>query len=156
MTCYNRSVLELEPWDRAARGLRQYVRRVAEALGCTGDAFLVQTDPPVSVYLPLEQELDGHDAALLWDPVTGWAAAVEIDDEPHIVSYLGAALPEPEEVAAFAAGLPAGHATAPTCTVTWSDIASLDRDRRRSRRLPRKPRFPVGSRNSTYPVNVPA
>jgi hypothetical protein len=139
MTCYNRSVLELEPWDPAARGLREHVRQVAGALGCTGDAFLVQTEEPVSVYLPLEQRLDGLDAALLWDPEHGWAAAVEDGGESHTVSYLGAALPEPTVVAAFvadlAAGRPAGRVAPPVCNVTRSDLAALHRENRRSRAL---------------------
>jgi hypothetical protein len=158
-TCYNRGVLELEPWDRAARGLREHVRRVAEALGCTGDAFLVQTESPVSVYLPLEQELDGHDAALLWTPGSGWAAAAETDGETYIISYLGAALPEPGEVAAFvadlAAGRPAGRVTPPTCQVTHSDLAALHRENRRSEALLGRELISSTAPNSPDPVNVP-
>jgi hypothetical protein len=112
--------MELEPWGRAARGLREHVRQVADALGCTGDAFWVQTEEPVSAYLPLEQRLYGfpdRDAALLWDARHGWAAAVEdgVEDvEPLTVAYLGRLLPDPDEVAAFVADLVEGRPTGRT------------------------------------------
>ena len=109
--------MELEPWGRPARGLREHVRQVAEALGCTGEAYWVQTEEPTSAYLPLEQYFYGfpeRDAALLWDPERGWFAVVEDLDEPLVVAYLGAVLPEPATVAVFVADLVAGRKTGRT------------------------------------------
>lgn len=99
--------LALEPWSRPARGLREYVRAVADRLGCTGDAFWVQTESPVSAYLPLEQELDGREAALLWDWRHGWAA--EVADERIVARLGGDPLPPPVAVATFVAELVAGQ-----------------------------------------------
>jgi hypothetical protein len=111
--------MELEPWGRPARGLWEHVRQIAVALDCTGDAFWVQTEDPVSAYLPLEQRLygfPGRDAALLWDARHGWAAAVEDseDGDPLVVAYLGALLPDPGTVAAFVGDLVAGRRTGRT------------------------------------------
>jgi len=109
--------MELEPWGRPARGLWEHVRQVAAALGCTGDAFWVQTEEPVSAYLPLEQRLYGfpdRDAALLWDARHGWAAAVEDstgDGEPLVIAYLGLLLPDQDEVVSFVDDLVAGRPT---------------------------------------------
>jgi hypothetical protein len=105
--------MELEPWSLAARGLSEHVRRVAEALGCTGDAYWVRTEEPVSVYLPLDQwfyGFPGRLAALLWDAERGWHAVID-DAEPMVLAYLGALLPEPARVAAFVADLVAGRRT---------------------------------------------
>ena len=111
--------MELEPWGRPARGLREHVRQVAEALGCTGEAYWVQTEEPVSAYLPLEQHFYGfpeRDAALLWDAEHGWSAVID-DPKPLVVAYLGALLPEPGTVARFVrdlvAGRQVGHAEPP-------------------------------------------
>ena len=71
--------MELEPWGRSARGLREHVRQVAGALGHADEAYTVQTDEPVSAYLPLDQYFYGfpdRDAALFWHPVRGWYAVV--------------------------------------------------------------------------------
>lgn len=103
--------MELEPWSLPARGLREHVRRVAAALGCTGEAYWVQTEEPVSAYLPLEEHFYGfpdRDAALLWDPEHGWTAVVD-EPEPLVIAYLDALLPEPEAVVAFVADLAAGR-----------------------------------------------
>lgn len=103
--------MELEPWGMPARGLREHVRQVAEALGYTGDECLVRTEEPVSVYLPVDEHFHGfpdREAALMWTPEHGWFAVVD-DREPRVVAYLGAALPEPRAVAAFVADLVAGR-----------------------------------------------
>lgn len=105
--------MELDPWGRPARGLREHVRQVAEALGCTGDAYWVRTDAPVSVYLPLDQHFFGfpdREAALLWDAERGWYAVID-DAEPLVVAYLGAVLPDPRVVVAFVDDLVAGRRT---------------------------------------------
>jgi hypothetical protein len=104
--------MELEPWGRPARGLREHVRQMAEALGCTGEAFSVQTDEPTSAYLPLDERLYGfpdRDAALLWDPSYGWSAVIEDGAELLVVAYLGELLPAPEAVATFVADLVTGR-----------------------------------------------
>jgi hypothetical protein len=102
----------LEPWGPPALGLRHHVRQVADLLGCTGDAFCLQTEEPFSAYLPLEQRFYGfpdHDAALLWNADHGWAAAVG-DTDPLIIGYLGEdLLPPPQKVAKFVASLVAGQ-----------------------------------------------
>jgi hypothetical protein len=103
--------MELEPWGLPARGLREHVRQVAEALGCTGEAYWVQTEEPVSAYLPLEEHFYGfpdRDAALLWNPEHGWSAVVD-EPEPLVIAYLDALLPEPAAVATFVADLVAGR-----------------------------------------------
>jgi hypothetical protein len=100
--------MELETWDRPVRELRDHVRQVAEALGCTGDAYLVDADEPMSAYLPLDQHLYGfpdRDAALLWDQEHGWSAVVEDPEEPLVVAYLGATQPDPAACATFVADL---------------------------------------------------
>jgi hypothetical protein len=84
---------------------------VAEALGCTGEAYWVQTEEPVSAYLPLEEHFYGfpdRDAALLWNPEHGWSAVVD-EPEPLVIAYLDALLPEPAAVATFVADLVAGR-----------------------------------------------
>lgn len=112
--------MELDVWSRPARGLHHYVRLVAEELGCSGDAFWVQTESPLHAYLPLEQRVFGfpdRDAALLWDERRGWSAAVEASgEEPLVISYLGGdPLPPPAAVARFATKLAdgAGRAGSP-------------------------------------------
>lgn len=103
--------MELDPWGRAARGLREHVRQVATALHPAGTAYWVQTDDPVSAYIPLEHRFygfPGWDAALLWSPERGWTAVVE-DHEPLVISYLGANLPAPEQVTAFVKALTEGR-----------------------------------------------
>jgi hypothetical protein len=105
--------MELETWGRPARGLREHVRQVAAALGCTGEAYWVRTEEPVFAYLPLEDHFygfPGWDAALLWNAEHGWSAVVD-EPEPLVVAYLDALLPEPADVAAFVADLVAGRKT---------------------------------------------
>jgi hypothetical protein len=106
----------MELWDGPAHGLWEHVRQVAEALGCTGNAYLVRTEEPASVYLPLDQQFfgfPGRDAALLWQPDRGWYAVID-DPDPLIIAYLGEVLPEPPAVADFVADLVAGRRTGST------------------------------------------
>jgi hypothetical protein len=103
--------MEVETWDQPARELREHVRQVAEVLGCTGEAYVVDAEEPMSAYLPLDQHLYGfpdRDAALLWDVEHGWSAVVEDPEEPLVVAYLGARRPDPTACAAFVTGLVAG------------------------------------------------
>ncbi|MFL6140630.1 MAG: DUF6292 family protein [Labedaea sp.] len=107
--------MDLELGGAADRGLRRYVSLVAEALDLTGDCWLVQAQSPISVYLPLDEQLTGlpgRDAALLWDEERGWSLGVEWADsaEVRVVAYLGGKdlLPEPAVVAQFATRVGAG------------------------------------------------
>ncbi len=104
----------LENWGRPARGLRRYVRLVAEELGCSGDAFSLDTEAPVSVYLPLEDRVPAFpegDLALFWTPAHGWHGAIETASGAELVvlSYAGEdVLPPPAEVAAYVRALAGG------------------------------------------------
>lgn len=104
----------LENWGRPARGLRRYVRLVAEELGCSGDAFSVDTEAPVSAYLPLDDRVPAfpeRDLALIWTPLHGWYAAIETasGEDLIVVSYAGdEVLPSPAEVAMYVRALVEG------------------------------------------------
>ena len=103
--------METWAWDRPARELREHVRQVAEALGCTGEAYVVDAEEPMSAYVPLDQHLYGfpdRDAALLWDTEHGWSAVVEDPEEPLVVAYLGERRPDPTACATFVTDLVAG------------------------------------------------
>jgi hypothetical protein len=130
--------MELESWSRPARGLHRYVQLVAEELGCSGDAFCVQTESPLSAYLPMEQRLPRHpnrDLALLWDEHNGWCLAMETasGEDLLVVAYHGnSLLPRPKVVARFAEGLIAdsavGQPDPPEFEITPNDLAAaLDR-----------------------------
>jgi hypothetical protein len=109
--------MELESWSRPARGLREYIRLVAEACG-SGEAFAVRSERPLSGYVPLEGRAPGFpelDVALVWDERTGWYSALETatNNELAVLSYLdGPVCPPPERVAQFAAN-PGTGANAP-------------------------------------------
>ena len=65
---------------RGDRGLREYVRLVARAVGLTEPSWLVQTGPPANAYIALEGRLPlfpAWDVALLWDEERGWALGLE-------------------------------------------------------------------------------
>lgn len=106
----------LENWGSPARGLRRYVRLVADELGCSGNAFWVDTEAPVSAYLPLDHRVPAspeRDLALIWTPLHGWHAAIETasGEDLIVLSYAGdEVLPAPEEVAAYVRALAAGGA----------------------------------------------
>lgn len=99
--------MELEPDDRVARGLRRYLRLVAEELGIDDSGQFIQLDGPIGAYLPLDLRLrrfPSHDVALVWDEERGWALGIETDAGSPIVilSYLGVdLLPSPRMVAQF-------------------------------------------------------
>lgn len=98
--------MDLDGEGVAARGLRRYVRLVAEAVGVGSESSILQLDDPVSVYLALDRCTPGHpdrDLALLWDERHGWALAVELDGARlRVLGYLGGELlPEPRVVARF-------------------------------------------------------
>lgn len=97
--------------DALARGLREYVLRVTEALGLSGQCSCLQAERPASVYLALDGRLPRYpdrDVALLWDEERGWAAAVETHsgEDLIVVAYLGQdVLPPPALVAGWVARL---------------------------------------------------
>jgi hypothetical protein len=111
------TVVELEFDSPVARGLREYVRLVAAALGLRGPCWLVQLEPPANVYIALDDRLPLHptrDIALVWDEEHGWSLGVESnrDEDLLVLGYLGEdVLPEPDAVARavrrFFAGQPA-------------------------------------------------
>jgi uncharacterized protein DUF6292 len=107
----------------AARGLNEYVRLIADALGLVGQSWLVQLEPPANVYLALDERLPRfpeRDVALVWDEEHGWALGTETNpsEKLHILGYLGDdVLPAPESVAravrrAFQDSLPRDDAPA--------------------------------------------
>jgi hypothetical protein len=107
----------LESWGRTALGLHEYLRQVAEACGCSGEAFSVQHEPQFSGYLPLETRVPAFpevDVALVWDERTGWSAVLETTtNELVTLTYLTTELvPAPAVVAAFASN-PGSGATSP-------------------------------------------
>lgn len=109
-----------DPDDRAARGLRRYLKRVADALGLTGDPYTVDLDPPMSAYLALDGRLPGRpdrDLALLWQADQGWALAIETacGEDLIIVRWLGGdVLPAPRIAARFVEDALAGYSPGQT------------------------------------------
>ena len=107
--------MELDFDDTALRNLRDYVRRVAVAMGQRCDCACVLTEQPVSVYLAVDGRVDSYpdrDVALLWDEKTGWSAAVETasGEDLIVVADMGPEVwPEPGRVAAWATGLLGGQ-----------------------------------------------
>jgi hypothetical protein len=99
--------MELEAHGRSARGLRHYLKQVAEELGSDDAGQFVQLDGPIGAYLPLDIRLPRfpeHDVALVWDEEHGWGIGIETDAGSPIVvlSYLGIeVLPAPSTVAEF-------------------------------------------------------
>lgn len=107
--------MDLEPRSASTRGFRRYVGLVTEALGYHEHAFHMQTEPPVTAYIPLDGRIPSfpdRDVALLWDERHGWYGAIETasGEDLIVVSYLGTnVLPAPRLVARFAVDLVAGH-----------------------------------------------
>jgi hypothetical protein len=97
--------MELDTHGAPARGLRRYVRLVAEALDLGATGYCVELEPPVGVYLALDRRLRGfpdRDLALIWDEEQGWAAAMETHSTEDLIllSHLGTdVLPPPRLVA---------------------------------------------------------
>jgi hypothetical protein len=99
--------MRLEPDQKAARGLDHYVRLVGRELGLDGAGHLINFEPTVRVFLPLDARMarfPDQDVALVWDEERGWAIGVETDSASPVVvlSYLAEdVLPEPRTVARF-------------------------------------------------------
>jgi len=104
-------------WDEmAARGLRCYVRLVAEAIGVSDEASLVQLDEPVCVYLALDRCpvcYPNSDLALVWDERHGWALALESVGCARLGWLDAGPLPAPRTVAAYVATACAGSGFGP-------------------------------------------
>lgn len=116
--------MELESWEQPARGLREYLRLVAEACG-SGEVFSARLERPLTGYVPLEKRMDELDVALVWDERTGWRSVLEPPTNDLItLSYLdGSVCPPPEEVASFAAD-PGAGSTAPSARAE-ADVLDL-------------------------------
>jgi anti-anti-sigma factor len=100
------SEMDLDGDGAPARGLRRYVRLVADTLGLRGGGWLVQLESPVSAYVALQRRLvayPGNDVALSWDEENGWGFAVESNQgELAILDYLADdVLPPPRLVGQF-------------------------------------------------------
>src|SRR5213080_162508 len=122
------------------RGLRNYIGKVAAAIGSHGESYCVETEPVLEVYLALDGRIPGfpaRDVALLWDEHHGWAGAIETGcgEELIIVSYLGKSLlPAPEVVAKYVTGLLAGKAPGRADPPGFRKPYSSDRSLRHSLR----------------------
>ncbi len=99
------------------RRLRGYLGAVARAVGVGPESGTIDLDTPVSAYVALDWRLrrfPGHDLALVWDEVHGWAVALEDSGGDAVVlAYLGGeVLPEPRAVVRFLAAVRAGDPAA--------------------------------------------
>jgi hypothetical protein len=89
------------------RGLRNYVRAVAGALGLSGETFTIQDESPAEVYLAIDGRLPDHpgrDVALIWDELRGWALVTEsgqAGDLPVVSRFGDDVVPDPGAVARF-------------------------------------------------------
>ncbi|KAA2263370.1 hypothetical protein F0L68_10060 [Solihabitans fulvus] len=99
--------MDLEYEGAPARGLRRYVRLVAEALGLDGGGYFVQLESPAHAYIALERRLPARpdrDVALTWTEGQGWALASESADGDELSAHSvlgGDVLPAPRVVAQF-------------------------------------------------------
>ena len=109
--------------DPAARGLRCYVRLVAEEIGVGDEASLVQLDEPVCAYLALDfcpADRPENYFALVWDERHGWALALEESGGTRLTSLgcLDAGrLPTPRMVAAYVCAACAGGGFGPPAPI---------------------------------------
>ncbi|SFW83385.1 DUF6292 family protein [Amycolatopsis australiensis] len=91
------------------RGLRGYVAAVARAVGVGLESCTLDAGTPAAAYIALDWRLTrfpGHDLALVWDEVHGWAAAIEDTAGATALAYLGGeVLPEPRAVVRFLAAV---------------------------------------------------
>jgi hypothetical protein len=124
--------MDLDHDGAAARGLRRYVRLVAEAVGVGVEASTLQLDDPLSVYLALDRCSAGHpdqDLALLWGERHGWALGVEtaVSADVLVLGFLTPeVLPPPGVVADYVATACRGDGFgAPQAFVTHLDPEDL-------------------------------
>ena len=117
------------------RGLGEYVRAVAAAVGVPAESTTVEISDTATAYLGLPRRwLDrpDHDVMLVWSELRGWSLAVETDpaDEPVVIARHGGddLVPPPGTVARFVADTVAGHHTgkegaAPATVATRKSLA---------------------------------
>lgn len=121
--------MELDFDDAVWQGLRNYVRRVSEAIGLSGECSYVQSEPPAGAYLALDGRLPGipnRDVALLWDERHGWSAAIETHSGEDLIvqAHFGPdPLPSPKAVARWVDGLFRGESGATGGDPARRDVA---------------------------------
>ncbi|RSM40575.1 hypothetical protein DMA12_26885 [Amycolatopsis balhimycina DSM 5908] len=92
------------------RRLRGYVGAVARAVGVGLESCTLDVGTPAAAYIALDWRLarfPGHDLALVWDEVHGWAAAIEnaTGEAATALVHLGGLFPEPRAVVRFLAAV---------------------------------------------------
>jgi hypothetical protein len=98
------------------RGLGEYVRAVAAAVGVPDESTTVEISDTATAYLGLPRRwLDrpDHDVMLVWSERRGWSLAVETDpgETPVVIAHHGGddLVPAPRAVAQFVADTAAGR-----------------------------------------------
>lgn len=101
--------MSLDFADAVTRGLHDYARSVARALGVEdGGGWSVRAEPPVEIYVALDVRLSSfpdRDVALLWGEAEGWSVAVETGSGEDLIlvgSYPGEPRPAPRAVGEWA------------------------------------------------------
>ena len=116
------------------RGLGEYVRAVAAAVGVPAESTTVEISDTATAYLGLPRrwrDRPDHDVMLVWSERRGWSLAVETDpaDAPVVIAHHGDDLvPPPAVVAQFVADTVAGQPTGqespgPVATATRKSLA---------------------------------
>ncbi|WP_086853489.1 DUF6292 family protein [Amycolatopsis kentuckyensis] len=99
------------------RGLGEYVRAVAAAVGVPDESTTVEISDTATAYLGLPRrwpDRPDHDVMLVWSELRGWSLAVETDpaEDPVLIARHGDDLvPSPGTVARFVADAVAGTHT---------------------------------------------
>lgn len=99
--------MDLDFESAPTRWLRRYARLVERSLNLGAGGHMVSLEPPVSLYLPLDDRLGrfpDRDVALVWDECDGWAAGVESRTGEALVVLAHLAsdlLPAPRAVVRF-------------------------------------------------------
>jgi hypothetical protein len=100
------------------RGLSEYARAVAAAVGVPDESTTVEISDTATAYLGLPRRwLDrpDHDVMLVWSERRGWSLAVETDptDDLVVIAHQGGddLVPAPDAVARFVADTVAGRHT---------------------------------------------
>ncbi|MBP2329176.1 hypothetical protein JOF56_009561 [Kibdelosporangium banguiense] len=114
--------------DMAEYGLRNYVHRIANALGVGPESTYAELADEATAYIALSDRLFRHpsrDVALTWDGSHGWAVGMETrcgEDLLMLAWYGSDMVPAPENVVAFTksvlAGEPVGQSAPPTADAT--------------------------------------
>jgi len=98
------------------RGLGEYVRAVAAAVGVPAESAMVEVSDTATAYLGLPRSWLGptdRDVMLVWSERRGWSIAVETRpaEVPMVIAHLGGddLVPSPRKVAQFVADSAAGR-----------------------------------------------